>query len=263
MNGHTLCTQNITLSYEKKIVAANLSLTIDKPQMIAIIGPNGAGKSTLLKSLSRILIPQKGEVLLDGKNIHKMPGKEVAQIIAMLPQATSVPDDFLVADLVSMGRTPYRGRFSPLTAADKKIVQAAMEQTNITGFSHRRVNTLSGGERQRVWLAMAIAQEPKILLLDEPTTFLDIHHQLEIMELVLSLHKSLRITVVMVLHDLNHAFRYSERIIAIKGGAVFADGPTATVLTEENFARLYNVKAAKVVVNNSDESHAAFIPYAA
>ena len=262
MNNHTLCANDITLSYDKNTIAKDLSLTIDKPQMISIIGPNGAGKSTLLKGLSRIITPKKGCVLLDGKDIHKMSGKEVARTIAMLPQATSIPDDFLVIDLVSMGRTPYQGRFSSLTSEDREIISAAMQQTNIIRFWHRKVSTLSGGERQRVWLAMAIAQQPKILLLDEPTAFLDIHHQLEIMELVRSLHESLEITVIMVLHDLNHVLRYSERIIAIKDGNIFADGQTQDVLTEENFALLYGVKATKVQIKEEDKEYSAFIPYA-
>lgn len=262
MSDHKLCAEQISLAYDKHLIAEDLSMSIEKPQMISIIGPNGAGKSTLLKGLSRILKPQKGSVLLDGQNIHRMPGKEVARIIAMLPQATSVPDDFLVIDLVSMGRTPYRGRFSSLLPEDRVIIRKAMEQTSITSFHHRKVSTLSGGERQRVWLAMAIAQQPKILLLDEPTTFLDIHHQIEIMELVRDLHKSLNITVVMVLHDLNHALRYSDRIVAIKNGKIFADGATEEVLTEENFALLYDVKAKKILLNQDGEEYSVFIPYA-
>lgn len=261
MFNHTLIAENITLSYDVAVIAQNLNLTIDKPQIISIIGPNGAGKSTVLKGLSRIIKPKVGHVLLDGKNIHKMAGKDVARIIAMLPQSTSVPEDFLVTDLVACGRTPYQKRFSGLTKEDRDIIKIAMEQTNIVHLRHRKVTSLSGGERQRVWLAMAITQQPKILLLDEPTTFLDIHHQLEIMELVRSLHKTLNITVVMVLHDLNHALRYSERIVAIKDGKVFADGPAETVLTEENFELIYDVKATKLCLKQEEEEYCVFIPH--
>lgn len=259
---HSLCAQNITLSYDKSIIAEDLSLIIDEPQIISIIGPNGAGKSTLLKGLARILKPPKGNVFLDGQEIHKMPSKAVARIMAMLPQSASVPDDLLVSDLVALGRSPYQKRFSTLKAVDRDIIRQAMQQTNVKQFAHRRVSTLSGGERQRVWMAMAVAQQPKILLLDEPTTFLDIHHQLEIMELVRDLHRDLDITVVMVLHDLNHALRYSQRIIALKDGAIFADGPVDHVLTEENFTCLYNVKAKKISLEEDGVKYSAFFPYA-
>ena len=259
--GNTLRADNITIAYNKTIIAENIDLDINKPQVISIIGPNGAGKSTLLKTLSRILPPQKGSVFLDGNEIQKMPGKAVARVMAMLPQSTQVPDDFLVIDLVSMGRTPYRKTFGELTKEDREIIRNAMQQTNTTSFHHRKVNTLSGGERQRVWLAMALAQEPKILLLDEPTTFLDIHHQFEIMELVDKLHKTLNITVIMVLHDLNHALRYSERIIAIKDKKIFADDLSENVLTEENFVKLYNVKAKKIALQEGTNTYYAFVPY--
>ncbi len=259
---NTLHAQNITLAYENKIIIENLSLTLDKPQIVSVIGPNGAGKSTLLKAFCRILQAQKGTILLDGKKLHKITGKEVARIIAMLPQSTSVPEDFLVTDLVALGRSPYQKRFAALTTEDKTIISQAMQQTGSLDFAQRKVSTLSGGERQRVWLAMALAQQPKILLLDEPTTFLDIHHQLEIMELVRSLHKNLNIIVVMVLHDLNHALRYSHRIIALKKGTIFADGLPDEVLTEDNFAHLYDVKAKKICLQQAGEEYCAFIPYA-
>ncbi len=258
---NTLCARDVTLSYNNTTIAKNLSLTIDRPQIISIIGPNGAGKSTLLKALSRILPPQKGSILLNGKEIQKMPGKEIARIIATLPQSACAPDDLLVLDLISLGRTPYQKRFQPLAQKDKEIICDAMQQTSTTTFSQRTISSLSGGERQRVWLAMALAQQPKILLLDEPTTFLDIHHQLEIMELIRKLHEKLNITVVMVLHDLNHAMRYSDRIVAIKKGEIFADGPTEEVLTEENFAKIYDVKAKKIAIKEEGENYYAFVPY--
>ena len=261
MSGHVLTADSITIGYDSAVIAKNLSLTIDKPQIISIIGPNGAGKSTVLKALSRILKPKAGNVLLDGQEINKMPGKAVAKIIAMLPQSTAVPDDFLVSDLVACGRSPYQGRFSGLTKEDKDIIVDSMKKTETFTFHNRRVSSLSGGERQRVWLAMALAQQPKILLLDEPTTFLDIHHQLEIMELVRDLHEQLRISVVMVLHDLNHAIRYSQRIVAIKNGSIFADGDPIEVLTEKNFEHIYNVKAKKIHMRQDDEEYCVFIPY--
>ena len=259
---HVLSADNITIGYDSDIIAKDLSITIDKPQIISIIGPNGAGKSTVLKALSRILKPKAGNVFLDGQEIHTMPGKAVARIIAMLPQSSSVPDDFLVSDLVACGRTPYQARFSGLTKYDKEIIIDAMQKTDAMRLHHRRVSDLSGGERQRVWLAMAIAQQPQILLLDEPTTFLDIHHQLEIMELVRSLHEQLCISVVMVLHDLNHAVRYSQRIVAIKNGSIYADGAPEKVLTEENFEYIYDVKAKKIMMKQDGEEYCVFMPYA-
>ena len=259
---HVLNADNITIGYDSDIIARDLSITIDKPQIISIIGPNGAGKSTVLKALSRILKPKAGNVFLDGQEIHSMQGKAVARIIAMLPQAASVPDDFLVSDLVACGRTPYQARFSGLTKYDKEIIADAMQKTDTMRLHYRRVSDLSGGERQRVWLAMAIAQQPKILLLDEPTTFLDIHHQLEIMELVRSLHNQLCISVVMVLHDLNHALRYSQRIVAIKNGSIYADGAPENVLTEENFEYIYDVKAKKIMMKQDEEEYCVFMPYA-
>ena len=262
MNTHVLSADKVSIGYDKTVIARDLSLTIDRAQIISIIGPNGAGKSTVLKALSRILKPTVGSVLLDGKEISKMPGKAVAKIIAMLPQATFVPDDFLVADLVACGRAPYQGRFSGLSAEDKAIIVDSMKKTETISFHNRRVSSLSGGERQRVWLAMALAQQPKILLLDEPTTFLDIHHQLEIMELVRSLHEQMQISVVMVLHDLNHALRYSQRIVAIKDGSIYADGAPLEVLTEENFEYIYEVKAKRIEMQQDGEVYCAFIPYA-
>lgn len=262
MTEHMLRADNIDIGYDSAVIARNLSLTIDKPQIMSIIGPNGAGKSTVLKALSRILKPMSGSVLLDGKEIHKMPGKAVARVIAMLPQSSFVPDDFLVSDLVACGRTPYQSRFGGLTKEDKDIIADAMRKTAVMPFHHRRVSSLSGGERQRVWLALAIAQQPKILLLDEPTTFLDIHHQLEIMELVRCLNEELCMSVVMVLHDLNHALRYSQRIVAIKDGSIFADGDPNEVLTEKNFEHIYDVKAKKIYMKENEEEYCVFIPYA-
>lgn len=258
----SLCAKDITISYNNKNILKNLSFALDTPQIVSIIGPNGAGKSTLLKALSRVILPEKGSIFLDGKEIQKLPSKEVARSIAMLPQSAGVPDDFLVTDLVSLGRSPYQKRFSSFTAEDKKIIKEVMLQTNTTKFKNCYINSLSGGERQRVWLAMALAQQPKILLLDEPTTFLDIHHQLEIMELVKSLHERLKISVIMVLHDLNHAVRYSERVVVVKDGEIFADGLTKEVLTEENFAKIYEVKARKILLREDGNSYCAFIPYA-
>ena len=259
--GHSLEAQKITLAYGAKPIVEKLDILIDQPQIISIIGPNGAGKSTVLKAFARLLTPKKGMVLLDGKDIHRQPSKEVARTLAVLPQSTTAPMDIAVKDLVACGRAPYQGHFSSLTEADYQIIENAMERTGVLDFAHRQLVSLSGGERQRVWLAMALAQEPDILLLDEPTTFLDIHHQLDLMELVRQLHRELKITVIMVLHDLNHATRYSERVIAIKNGAIFADGKVGDVMTEANFEKLYGVKALRVNVIQDEEEYSVFVPH--
>jgi ABC-type cobalamin/Fe3+-siderophores transport systems, ATPase components len=259
--GHYLEAQKITLAYGAKPIVEELDILIDQPQIISIIGPNGAGKSTVLKAFARLLTPKKGMVLLDGKDIHRQPSKEVARTLAVLPQSTTAPMDIAVKDLVACGRTPYQGHFSSLTEADYQIIENAMERTGVLDFAHRQLVSLSGGERQRVWLAMALAQEPDILLLDEPTTFLDIHHQLDLMELVRQLHRELKITVIMVLHDLNHATRYSERVIAIKNGTIFADGKVNDVMTEANFEKLYGVKALRVNVAQDEEEYSVFVPH--
>lgn len=259
---HTLKAEEITISYGAHEIVKDLNLSIDKPEIISIIGPNGAGKSTVLKALARLLKTKKGHVYLDGKSIYETPGKEVARILAVLPQSTSAPTDILVKDLVACGRTPYQGHFSSLTENDHRIIQEVMEKTGVAEFTNRQLTSLSGGERQRVWLAMALAQDPEILLLDEPTTFLDIHHQLDLMGLIRRLHQEMGITIVMVLHDLNHATRFSERVIAIKDGEVFADGSVSEVMTEENFEKLYGVKALRFDLTQDEEEYCVFIPHA-
>lgn len=258
---HQLETLGMTLNYGSKVIIEEMNLYIDKPEIISIIGPNGAGKSTVLKALARLITPKHGTVFLDGRKIQTVSSRETAQILAILPQSTFAPQDISVKELVSAGRAPYRGYFSTLTVRDHQVIARVMELTGISQFADRLLITLSGGEKQRVWLAMALAQEPKILLLDEPTTYLDIHHQLEMMKLVRRLHQELGIVVVMVLHDLNHAARFSDRIIAIKDGVIFADGSVEEVLTEENFELLYGVKAHQFKLCENEEEYRVFIPY--
>lgn len=258
---HTLEVENMTLSYGKKRIATDLTISIDSPQIISIIGPNGAGKSTILKAFARLLKPEKGLVYLDGKNIHEMPSKEVAKVLAILPQSPSSPTDITVKELVSYGRAPYQSYLSSLTEQDQEIIQRAMRRTNVLPFANRLLTSLSGGERQRVWLAMALAQDPDILLLDEPTTFLDIHHQLDLMMLIRTLYQELNITIVMVLHDLNHASRFSERIIAVKEGKIFYDGTSDEVMTMGNLRELYQIEAVPVRIAEGEEEYRVFIPH--
>lgn len=258
---HQIQGDHIFFGYGDKSVLSDVSLSIDKPQIVSIIGPNGAGKSTILKAFARFLKPQRGSVWLDGKNIHQIPSKEVAKVMAVLPQNATAPMDISVRDLVACGRAPYQSYFTSMSKEDHQKIETAMVNAGVLDFIDRPLMSLSGGERQRVWLAMALAQDPEILLLDEPTTFLDIQHQLEMMQLVRRLHQELGITIIMVLHDLNHATRFSDRVIAIKRGEVFADGPVKEVMTEKNFEELYGVKAVRFDLVRDEEEYSVFIPH--
>jgi iron complex transport system ATP-binding protein len=258
---HRIEARSVTLGYGHKVVSPSLDLTLDKPEIISIIGPNGSGKSTLLKALSRLLPPTKGSILLDGKNIHQMQPNEVARIMAVLPQSIQAPRDLTVYDLVAYGRAPYQKLFAQMKDEDKTFILEAIEATEMNAFIHRRMDTLSGGEKQRAWLAMALAQQPQILLLDEPTTYLDIYHQLELMKLVESLHETRKIAVIMVLHDLNHAARFSNRVIAVKDGQIFADAPVERVFTSKTLKELYGVETTVMTVEQGDRAHLVCFPH--
>lgn len=237
----TLATHNLCLAYGKHIVLPAVSLSFDKPEIVSIVGANGSGKSTLLRALARLQRPQAGEVLLDGRSIETYSRKEVARKIAALPQSAAAPPDMLAERLVACGRHPHRGYLAEYGADDRKIIERVMRETDTWQYRDRFLQELSGGERQRVWLAMALAQEPEILLLDEPTTYLDIRHQLRLMELVRDAYRRKRMTVIMVLHDLNQAIAYSHRIIALRQGTIVGDGTPSTVLTAEHIAAWFGV----------------------
>lgn len=258
----TLNTDNITLQYGSHTIINGLSLNLSKPEIVTIIGPNGSGKSTLLKALSRLLEPTKGTVYLNCKDINKMSTEEVAKTISVMAQSAQAPPGITVEELIRYGRMPYQGFFEGLGKKDLEAVEKAIAFTELEKFRDRPIMALSGGERQRCWLAMALAQEPEILLLDEPTTYLDVHHQLELMELVVKLHKEKAITIIMVLHDLNHAARYSERLIALKKGKIMADGPTEKVFTEATIQQLYNVEAVILQVEANNTYYPVCFPYA-
>lgn len=253
--------RQVALGYSGKIISPCLDMVISKPEIVSIIGPNGSGKSTFLKALSRLLPPEAGSILLNGKEIHRMKPNEVARLLAVLPQSVQAPGDMRVYDLVSNGRSPYIGLFGRPEEADQAAIAAAIEATGIGELAYRRLDTLSGGERQRAWLAMALAQQPQILMLDEPTTYLDVHHQLEFMKLVEKLHREMHLTVVMVLHDLNHAARFSQRIIAMKNGKIFADGTARDVLTADNFRLLYGVEATVMTIEQGGSAHLVCLPH--
>ncbi len=215
---------------------------IEKHKITTIIGPNGSGKSTLLGILAKNYLPLKGEVILDGKQIHQFRPKEFAKKVGVVHQQNSAPADMTVEKLVSFGRIPYRSFFSNETEEDKRAIERALEQTKLLDKRRKPVSALSGGERQRVWIAMTLAQQTPYLFLDEPTTFLDIYYQYEILELVKQLNREHGLTIVMVLHDMNQAIRYSDKILVMKNGQLIAEGDPKTVITEKLIQDVYGIK---------------------
>jgi iron complex transport system ATP-binding protein len=228
---HQLSAAGLTLGYADRTIVEDLTLEIPPAQFTVIVGANACGKSTLLRGLARLLAPRAGTVYLDGKAIQDMPTREVATRLGVLPQTPIAPDGITVADLVGRGRYPHQGWFRQWTAADDAAVAAALQATDTLDLAGRAVDELSGGQRQRVWIAMALAQETELLLLDEPTTFLDINHQVEVLDLLTDLVQQRGRTVVAVLHDLNLACRYADHIVAMRGGKIAAAGAPGTVVT--------------------------------
>jgi iron complex transport system ATP-binding protein len=240
LRGHEL-----TLAYDKHVVTRNLSVEIADGGFTAIVGPNACGKSTLLRALARMLKPRAGTVLLDGAAIGSLPTRDVAKQLGLLPQSATAPDGITVADLVARGRHPHQSLFRPWSKEDARAVREAMERTDIVPLAGRPVDELSGGQRQRVWLAMALAQETPLLLLDEPTTFLDIAHQLEVLDLCADLHERGR-TLVAVLHDLNHACRYATQLIAMRDGVIVAQGAPADIVDAALVGSVFGLRCSVV-----------------
>lgn len=238
-----LTTSGLDISYEERLIVQNLNISIPQGKITALVGANGSGKSTILKTMARIMNPSKGSVLLDGKSIHKQSTKEVAKQLAILPQNPTAPDGLTVSELVAYGRFPYQKGFGSLSKEDRAIVKWAVEATGMADFADRPVDQLSGGQRQRAWIAMALAQETDILFLDEPTTFLDMAHQLEVLHLLQKLNEMNNRTIVMVVHDLNHAARYAHHMIAIKSGVVKGEGSPVEVITPEIMREVFNIEA--------------------
>ncbi|MEV4733565.1 ABC transporter ATP-binding protein [Saccharopolyspora sp. NPDC049426] len=234
---------DLKLAYGERVVVDGLDFEVASGTITAVIGPNGCGKSTLLRALGRLLQPQRGEVLLDGKKIHKMSTKEVARVLGVLPQSPAAPEGLTVADLVARGRHPHQSWYRQWSSDDESAVAEALAMTGIGDLAERTLDELSGGQRQRAWLSMALAQGTDLLLLDEPTTYLDLSHQVDVLELVGKLHDESGRTVVMVLHDLNLAARYADRLVAMKDGAVVASGEPDQVLTEELLADVFDLRA--------------------
>lgn len=243
---HRLHADDITLCYDERTISRNLSVAIPDASFTVIVGPNACGKSTLLRALSRLLKPASGQVCLDGGNIAALPAKETARRLGLLPQTSAAPEGITVADLVARGRYPHQSFLRQWSLADEAAVAKAMSATRVTELGERLVDELSGGQRQRVWIALVLAQETPILLLDEPTTFLDIAHQIELLDLLADLNREGR-TVVAVLHDLNHACRYASHIIAMRDGAIVAQGKPAEIVTEQLVEDVFGLKCVIIV----------------
>ena len=239
----SLQASRISVGYDRRLVVDGLDLDLPMGEITALIGPNACGKSTLLGALGRVLPVRGGVVLLDGADIHRLPTREVARRLGVLPQSPVAPEGITVAELVSRGRHPHQGLLARRTAHDDEVVATAMLRTGVADLAARPVDELSGGQRQRVWIAMALAQETSLLLLDEPTSYLDIAHQIEVLDLLVDLNRDQGTTVVMVLHDLNHAARYASTVVAVKDGAVVASGPPREVVTAAVVEHVFGVTA--------------------
>ncbi|MFG3273536.1 ABC transporter ATP-binding protein [Streptomyces luteogriseus] len=237
-----LSAENVTLAYDQRVIAEQLSVEIPDQSFTVIVGPNACGKSTLLRALSRMLKPSEGRVLLDGNVIQSMPAKKVARTLGLLPQSSVAPDGITVADLVGRGRYPHQGILRQWSTEDERVVQESMRQTGVAELGDRYVDELSGGQRQRVWIAMALAQQTPLLLLDEPTTFLDIQHQIDVLDLCAELHEEQGRTLVAVLHDLNHAARYATHLIALREGRVIAEGAPKDIVTAELVEEVFGLR---------------------
>ncbi|MGO1506431.1 MAG: ABC transporter ATP-binding protein [Microbacteriaceae bacterium] len=224
-------------------VLEEFDLRLHPGEVTALLGPNGSGKSTLLSTIARIHRPESGTVSLDGKNIHRMPTREVARRLALLPQGTSTPEDLRVRDLVAYGRYPYLHRLTGLSSDDHAIIEKAITRTTLTSLADRPVDSLSGGERQRAWIACALAQQTPWLLLDEPTTFLDLGHQVSLMRLLRTLHDEDGLSLVMVLHDLAQAATYADRVIVLQDGRIAADGTPEEVITPKILREVFETDA--------------------
>lgn len=241
-----LSAHSLTLAYDGRPVVPDLSLELPEGRVTVIVGANACGKSTLLRALARLLPPSTGRVVLDGRDIHQVPTRELARDLGLLPQTPLAPEGIVVGDLVARGRHPHQGLLGRWTTADAAAVAAALDATDTASLVDRAVDELSGGQRQRVWIAMALAQETSVLLLDEPTTYLDLSHQVDVLDLLTDLNRSRGTTIAMVLHDLNLAARYADHIVAMRAGRIVAAGSPAEVVTADLVRDVFGIDAAVI-----------------
>ena len=239
---HRLEAKQLTLAYDSAPVVRNLNLAIPTEKITVLVGANGCGKSTLLRGLARLLKPKRGMVYLDGKAISQINAKTVAKQLGMLAQSPTAPEGLTVKDLVAMGRYPYQSWLQQWSSEDEQKVREALEITNLIELADKALDNLSGGQRQRAWIAMVLAQNTDILLLDEPTTFLDLSHQVELLDLLYELHEHQGKTIVMVLHDLNLACRYADYLVAVKQGKIYSTGTPEQVMTEEMLREVFDLE---------------------
>lgn len=240
--------EELSLAYDGHEVIHELSLSVPSRKITALVGPNGSGKSTLLRGLARLMKPRGGAVYLDGQAIHHLPTKYVARQLAILPQRPEAPDGLSVRELVAFGRFPYQGLLGVASEEDDRQIESAMEITGTACHADRLLGELSGGQRQLVWIAMALAQDTELLLLDEPTTFLDMAHQLEVLQVLERLHRERQRTIVMVLHDINQAARYADHMVALVDGRIVASGPPEAILNPATLAEVFGIEA-EVITN--------------
>ncbi|WP_270943070.1 ABC transporter ATP-binding protein [Romboutsia lituseburensis] len=238
-----ISTNNLNISYGNLDIVKNLNLEIPKGKITTIIGSNGCGKSTILKTIARIIQPKSGDIYINNKNIKEQSPKDIAKNMAVLPQSPQAPSGLTVEELIAYGRFPHQKGFGKLKKEDNDIVTWALKSTNMNEFRDRPMEALSGGQRQRAWIAMALAQQTDILILDEPTTYLDLAHQLEILKLLEELNKKQGTTIVMVIHELNNAARFADHMIGVKKGEVICQGSADDVMTKENLKELFNIDA--------------------
>ncbi|WP_312492897.1 ABC transporter ATP-binding protein [Anaerosporobacter sp.] len=240
---NSITTNNLDIAYEENLIVKSLDMNIPQGKITSIIGPNGCGKSTVLKAIGRILKPKNGMVCLSGEDIKKLSTKEIAKKMAILPQTPTAPSGLTVSELVAYGRFPHQRGFGKLTPDDKEIVQWALSVTKLMDYEHREIDTLSGGQRQRVWIAMALAQQTDLILLDEPTTYLDLAHQLEVLKLLYELNRKQGCTIAMVLHDLNLAARFSDYMIAMRDGRIISHGKPEEVMVPKVLKETFFIEA--------------------
>lgn len=239
-------TKDLNISYGNLDIVKDLNLNIPKGKITTIIGANGCGKSTVLKTIARILQPKSGSIFINGQDIQKQSSKELAKTMAVLPQSPQAPNGLTVEELIAYGRFPHQKGFGKLKKEDDEIIKWALEVTGILEFKDRPIEALSGGQRQRAWIAMALAQETDILLLDEPTTYLDLAHQLEVLKLLEDLNRKQGTTIVMVIHELNNAARFADHMIGVKKGKIVCEGNAHKVMTRENLKEIFNIDATIV-----------------